>query len=81
MLTELSGALRAFQPDLEGSGLADRAAVMVFGEFGWRVAENAAHGTDHGAAAPVFIIGGAIRRGLVGTTPSLTDLEGGSRDA
>ena len=63
----------AFQPDLEGSGLAARAAVLVFSEFGRRVAENATHGT----AAPVFIIGGAIRRGLVGTTPSLTDLEDG----
>ena len=42
-----------------------------------RVAENATHGTDYGTAAPVFIIGGAIRRGLVGTTPSLTDLEDG----
>lgn len=54
----------AFQPDLEGSGLAARAAVLVFSEFGRRVAENATHGTDHGTAAPAFIIGGAIRRGL-----------------
>jgi len=77
MLDELSGALGAFQSDLEGSGLADRAAVLVFSEFGRRVAENAAHGTDHGTAAPVFLIGGAIRGGLVGTTPSLTDLEEG----
>jgi uncharacterized protein (DUF1501 family) len=69
--------LGAFQPDLEGSGSAARAAVLVFSEFGRRVAENATHGTDHGTAAPVFIIGGAIRRGLVGTTPSLTDLEDG----
>ena len=77
MLTELSGALGAFQPDLEGSGLADRAAVLVFGEFGRRIAENATHGTDHGAAVPVFNIGGAIRRGLVGTNPSLTNLDDG----
>ena len=69
--------LGAFQPDLEGSGLAARAAVLVFNEFGRRVAEIATHGADHGTAAPVFIIGGAIRRGLVGTTPSLTDLEDG----
>jgi uncharacterized protein (DUF1501 family) len=68
--------LGAFQPDLEGSGLAARAAVLVFSEFGRRVAENATHGTDHGTAA-VFIIGGVIRRGLVGTTPSLTALEDG----
>ncbi len=77
MLDELSGALGAFQSDLERSGLADRAAVLVFSEFGRRVAENATHGTDHGTAAPVFLIGNAIHGGLVGTTPSLTDLEDG----
>jgi uncharacterized protein (DUF1501 family) len=77
MLDELSAALGAFQSDLECSGLADRAAVLVFSEFGRRVAENATHGTDHGTAAPVFVIGGAIRSGLIGTTPSLTDLEDG----
>jgi uncharacterized protein (DUF1501 family) len=77
MLDELSGALGAFQSDLECSGLADRAAVLAFSEFGRRVAENATHGTDHGTSAPVFVIGGAIRGGLVGTTPSLTDLEDG----
>ena len=47
----------AFQPDLEGSGLAARAAVLVFSGVGRRVAENATHGT----AAAVFIIGGANR--------------------
>jgi uncharacterized protein (DUF1501 family) len=81
MLDELSGVLGAFQSGLEGSGLADRAAVLVFSEFGRRVAENATHGTDHGTAAPVFIIGGAIRGGVVGTTPSLTDLEDGDLKA
>ncbi len=77
MLNELSGALGTFQSDLEHSKLADRAVVLVFSEFGRRVAENASHGTDHGTAAPVFLIGGAIRGGLAGTTPSLTDLEDG----
>src|SRR5262249_11832713 len=77
MLTERSGVLGAFQPELEGSGLVDRAAVLVFSEFGRDIAENATHRTDDGTAAPVFIIGGAIRGGRVGTTPSLTDLEDG----
>ena len=74
MIEELSGALGAFHADLDASGLANRAAVLVFSEFGRRVAENGSHGTDHGTAAPVFLLGGAVRGGLAGTTPSLTDL-------
>jgi uncharacterized protein (DUF1501 family) len=77
MLLELSEAMGAFQSDLDASGLSDRVATLVFSEFGRRVAENASHGTDHGTAAPVFIAGTAVRAGLVGTTPSLTDLEEG----
>jgi uncharacterized protein (DUF1501 family) len=77
MLSERSGGLGTFQSELEGSGLADRAAVLVFSEFGRWVAENATHGTGHGTAAPVSIIGGASRGGLVGATPGLTDLEDG----
>jgi uncharacterized protein (DUF1501 family) len=69
--------LGTFESDLESSALADRAAVLVFSEFGGRVAEHATHAMNHGTAAPVFIIGGAIRRGPVGTTPSLIDLEDG----
>jgi hypothetical protein len=49
----------------------------AFRESVRRVAENATNGTDHGTAAAVFMIGGAIRRDLVGTPPSLTDLEDG----
>ena len=77
MLEELSGALGAFHADLDASGLANRAAVLVFSEFGRRVAENVSHGTDHGTAAPVFLLGGGVRGGLAGTTPSLTDLVDG----
>jgi uncharacterized protein (DUF1501 family) len=44
---------------------------MTFSEFGRRVAENASSGTDHGAAAPMFMIGSKIKAGLLGTSPSL----------
>ena len=77
MLEELSGALGAFHADLDASGLANRAAVLVFSEFGRRVAENVSHGTDHGTAAPVFLLGGGVRGGPTGTAPSLTDLVDG----
>jgi uncharacterized protein (DUF1501 family) len=44
---------------------------MTFSEFGRRVAENANGGTDHGAAAPMFLIGDKVRAGLLGRYPSL----------
>jgi uncharacterized protein (DUF1501 family) len=44
---------------------------MTFSEFGRRVAENANGGTDHGAAAPMFILGQKMKAGLLGTLPSL----------
>jgi uncharacterized protein (DUF1501 family) len=44
---------------------------MTFSEFGRRVAENASTGTDHGAAAPMFIIGQKVKAGLLGKYPGL----------
>ena len=51
--------------------------VLAFSEFGRRVKENDSQGTDHGAAAPVFLAGGKTAGGLVGATPDLSDLDNG----
>lgn len=51
--------------------------VMVYSEFGRRVRANASQGTDHGTAAPVFLIGETVRGGYYGEPPSLTDLDRG----
>jgi uncharacterized protein (DUF1501 family) len=48
-----------------------RVVVMTFSEFGRRVAENANGGTDHGAAAPMFVVGNKVSAGLLGRYPSL----------
>jgi uncharacterized protein (DUF1501 family) len=77
LLGELSGALGAFLDDLTTARLAERVAVLCFSEFGRRVADNGSSGTDHGTAGPVFLAGAGVRPGLVGRTPSLTDLEDG----
>lgn len=77
LLNELGGAVRAFLDDLTEARLADRVALLMFSEFGRRVAENGSFGTDHGTAAPVFLAGAAVRPGLFGTTPSLLELEDG----
>jgi uncharacterized protein (DUF1501 family) len=77
LLGELGGAVRAFLQDLEKHRLADRVLVMSFSEFGRRTAENASAGTDHGAAAPMFLAGASVKAGLVGRHPSLTDQDDG----
>jgi uncharacterized protein (DUF1501 family) len=77
LLSEFGGALKAFLDDLRGAGRADAVAVLAFSEFGRRVAENDSGGTDHGTAGPVFLAGDAVRPGLHGDAPSLTDLEDG----
>jgi len=77
LLEELSASLKAFFDDLAASRLADRVLVLVFSEFGRRVAENGSLGTDHGTAGPVFLAGPCVRSGLHGAYPSLTDLADG----
>lgn len=71
LLSELGDALAAFHSDLGSLGQRERVVVMTFSEFGRRVAENASGGTDHGAAAPLFLIGDQVRPGFHGTMPSL----------
>jgi uncharacterized protein (DUF1501 family) len=51
--------------------------VLVYSEFGRRVAANAGHGTDHGTAGPVFLLGAGVRGGFYGTQPSLSELDNG----
>ncbi|MBI1317825.1 MAG: DUF1501 domain-containing protein [Candidatus Hydrogenedens sp.] len=75
--SRVSKALADFQAQLEKDGTADRVTTLVFSEFGRRVGENASGGTDHGTAAPVFLMGKGIRPGLHGKAPSLTDLDHG----
>jgi uncharacterized protein (DUF1501 family) len=50
---------------------------MSFSEFGRRVAQNASQGTDHGTAAPMFVMGPMVKAGVIGDHPSLTDLDDG----
>ncbi len=77
LMTELGDSLAAFHADLAAAGQADRVAVLAFSEFGRRVAENASLGTDHGAAAPCFVIGPVAQPGLVGDHPSFDRLDDG----
>jgi len=71
LLKEMGDAVAAFLSDLKAQGNLGRVSLMTFSEFGRRVKENASGGTDHGAAAPMFLAGGGIKSGLLGKMPSL----------
>lgn len=71
LLAQLAGGMAAFQADLTRRGLADQVLTMTFSEFGRRPSENESQGTDHGTAAPLFVMGSRVRAGLHGTAPSL----------
>jgi uncharacterized protein (DUF1501 family) len=77
LMTQLAQGLSAFWNDLKTQKNDDRVLVMTFSEFGRRVQQNASGGTDHGAAAPMFLMGPKITPGLLGRYPSLTDLDQG----
>jgi uncharacterized protein (DUF1501 family) len=71
LLGDLGSSVKAFVDDMKAQGNMQRVLVMTFSEFGRRVAENANGGTDHGAAAPMFIVGNKVSAGLLGAYPSL----------
>ena len=71
LLGDLADSTKAFVTDMKAQGNLPRVLVMTFSEFGRRVSENANGGTDHGAAAPMFIVGNQVKAGLLGKYPSL----------
>lgn len=77
LLTNFGNAISAFQKEMEAVGKADKVIVLVFSEFGRRSFENASGGTDHGAAAPMFLVGSRVKGGVYGPLPDLTDLQDG----
>jgi uncharacterized protein (DUF1501 family) len=77
LLGEFSDAVKAFYDDLAAHGNDKRTLTLTFSEFGRRVAENASRGTDHGEAAPMFLMGGGLKGGLYGEHPSLDNLDNG----
>ena len=63
LLAQVSSAIKAFYDDMVALGVANKVLIMTFSEFGRRVAENGSPstaGTDHGAAAPLFVVGNGI---------------------
>jgi uncharacterized protein (DUF1501 family) len=77
LLQNLSEATDAFFQDLARRPEKD-VVLMVFSEFRpARRGEDASARTDHGAAAPVFVIGPSVKGGLHGSPPDLEHLVDG----
>ena len=75
LLADLAASLSAFYDDLTAHGLAENVLVMTWSEFGRRVHENASEGTDHGTAAPLFVLGNGVTGGVYGEPPDLSNLD------
>jgi uncharacterized protein (DUF1501 family) len=77
LLGFLATALATLRKNLIEANVWNDVVVMTYSEFGRRAKQNASAGTDHGAAAPHFVMGGAVKGGLHGAYPSLADLQDG----
>ncbi len=75
LLNDLATSLDAFMRDLEADNLMDRVLIMTYSEFGRRIYENGSRGTDHGSAAPLFVLGGNMNGGVYGDLPDLINLD------
>jgi uncharacterized protein (DUF1501 family) len=71
LLSRVSAAIKAFQDDLQFLQVQDRVIGMTFSEFGRRIKSNASVGTDHGAAAPLFVFGSMVEAGVLGNNPDI----------
>lgn len=75
-LQEVNDAVYSFYSDLKKAGLLQQVTIVIFSEFGRRVKDNG-NGTDHGTAAPLFVIGGQNKGQIIGQNPNLSDLDNG----
>ncbi len=75
LLKQFAEGMVALKSALEELKRWDSTMIMSYAEFGRRPKENQSGGTDHGTAAPHFIMGGAVKGGLYGAQPSLTALD------
>ncbi len=75
LMKTLADGLSAFYTDLVMHKKADNVVVMTWSEFGRRVEENGSQGTDHGTAAPMFVMGNPVNKGVFGEPPGLGDLD------
>ncbi len=72
LLNNLSASIKAFQDDLEFLGISKKVLGMTYSEFGRRVKSNGSVGTDHGAAAPIFMFGDNVNPVYLGKPTTIS---------
>ena len=73
LLGQVSDSISAFQDDIQLMGISDKVLGMTFSEFGRRILANDSYGTDHGAAAPLFLFGDEVNATVHGGSPDIPD--------
>lgn len=74
-LYQVGHGLASFAQAMKQAGMWDKVLVMTYSEFGRRVIENKAQGTDHGTASAQLVMGGRVRRGIYGRAPNLARVD------
>jgi len=77
LLGVLAAELAVLRRNLIAADQWKNVTVLTYSEFGRRARQNASGGTDHGTAAPHFVMGGRVKGGLHAAYPSLADLQDG----
>jgi len=76
LLSTYSESMEVFVNELKQNDTFKDTLILTFSEFGRRVQQNAAGGTDHGAANNVFIIGENLKsKGFYNELPDLANLD------
>ncbi len=76
LLKTYSEAIEVFVNDLKKNDTFKDTLILTFSEFGRRVQQNAAGGTDHGAANNIFLIGENLnKKGFYNDVPDLQNLD------
>ncbi len=77
LLKNLADGIDIFARSLMAHNLWQNTLIVTYSEFGRRVIENASQGTDHGTAAAHLVMGGSVKGGIIGATPTLSNLDNG----
>ncbi|MCB6182487.1 DUF1501 domain-containing protein [Leeia sp. TBRC 13508] len=78
LLQEFAEGITAFSEEMKQQNRWDDTLILTYAEFGRRVKENQSGGTDHGTANVHFALGGRVKGGFYGNTPSLAQLDNGN---